>query len=39
VPAAPSGLQRAPAASPDTSLPIDMSDGTTHPVLLRRWDC
>ena len=31
-------LQRAAAASPDTPLPVDMSDGTTHPVAFRPWD-
>lgn len=30
----------APAAitSPDTRLPVDMSDGTPHPVSFPRWD-
>jgi hypothetical protein len=31
-------LQRAAAASPDTPLPVDMSDGTPHPVAFRPWD-
>ena len=40
-PAAPlpqAGCSGHPPASPDTSLPIDMSYGTTHPVPFRRWD-
>jgi len=31
-------LQRAAAAGPDTPLPVDMSDGTPHPVAFRPWD-
>ena len=31
-------LQRAAAACPDTPLPVDMSDGTPHPVAFRPWD-
>ena len=31
-------LARAAAARPGTPLPIDMSDGTPHPVTFPRWD-